>query len=74
FPSAIRSNYDTESAAREVLDGYAVGEPATAYVDPSDPDGAFLRSQTSNAPLVAVVIGLLFAFVGGRSTLRRVRG
>jgi len=74
FPSAITSNYDTESAAREAFDGYAVGEPATAYVDPSDPDGAFLRSQTSNAPLFAAALGLLFVLVGGRSTLRRVRG
>ena len=74
FPSAITSDHDTESAARAVTDGYAVGEPATAYVDPSDPDGAFLRSQTSNAPLVAVAIGVGFVLVGGRSALRRVRG
>ncbi|ELZ58346.1 MULTISPECIES: DUF3592 domain-containing protein [Halorubrum] len=74
FPSTITSDYDTESEAREVLDGYAVGEPATAYVDPSDPDGAFLRTETSNAPLVAVAVGLLFAFVGARVALRRVRG
>ncbi|KDS90782.1 hypothetical protein FK85_10230 [Halorubrum saccharovorum] len=70
FPSAITSNYDTESAARSVIEGYAVGESATAYVDPSDPDAAFLKDRTSNAPLVAIVIGLLFALVGGRSAIR----
>ncbi|WP_434520866.1 DUF3592 domain-containing protein [Halorubrum sp. AS12] len=70
FPSAISSNYDTESAARSVIEEYAVDESATAYVDPSDPDGAFLRSQTSNAPLVAVAVGLIFALVGGRSAIR----
>ena len=70
FPSAITSNYDTESAAREVVAEYAVGESTTAYVDPADPDGGFLRTETSNAPLVAVGVGLLFAFVGGRSAIR----
>ncbi|GAA0549028.1 DUF3592 domain-containing protein [Halorubrum ejinorense] len=74
FPSAIEPNYDTESAARAVLDGYAVDETATAYVDPSDPDGAFLRSQTSNAPLLAVAVGVGFVLVGGRSAVKRVRG
>ena len=70
FPSSITSNYDTESAAREVVAEYAVGESTTAYVDPADPDGGFLRTETSNAPLVAVGVGLLFAFVGGRSAIR----
>mgnify|MGYP000435657504 CR=1 FL=1 len=74
FPSAITSDYDTESAAREVVAEYAVGESTTAYVDPADPDGGFLKGKTSNAPLVAVVTGLLFALVGGRSLLKRVRG
>jgi hypothetical protein len=70
FPSSITSNYDTESAAREIVAEYAVGESTTAYVDPADPDGGFLRTETSNAPLVAVGVGLLFAFVGGRSAIR----
>jgi hypothetical protein len=70
FPSAITSDYDTESAAREIVAEYAVGESTTAYVDPADPDGGFLRTETSNAPLVAVGVGLLFAFVGGRSAIR----
>ncbi|TKX73095.1 DUF3592 domain-containing protein [Halorubrum sp. GN11_10-6_MGM] len=74
FPSAITSNYDTESAAREVVAAYAVGEPATAYVDPADPDGAFLREQTSNAPLFAAALGLCFVLVGGASTVRRTLG
>ena len=70
FPSAITSDYDTESAAREVVAAYAVGESTTAYVDPADPDGGFLKTETSNAPLVAVGVGLLFVFVGGRSAIR----
>jgi hypothetical protein len=70
FPSSITPNYDTESAAREVVAAYAVGESTTAYVDPADPDGGFLKTETSNAPLVVVGVGLLFVFVGGRSAIR----
>ncbi|MFW6000117.1 MAG: DUF3592 domain-containing protein [Halorubrum sp.] len=70
FPASITQNYDTESAAREVVADYAVGESATAHVDPSDPDAAFLKSQTSNAPLVAVAVGLGFVLVGGRSAIK----
>jgi len=73
FPSAITSNYDTESAAREVVEGYAVDESATAYVDPSDPDGGFLKAQTSNAPVVAAVFGSFFVLVGGASAVKQFR-
>jgi hypothetical protein len=74
FPSAITTDYDTESAAREVVGAYAAGEPATAYVDPADPDGAFLKAQTSNAPLFAAVLGLLLAVGGAVSAAKRLRG
>ncbi|KOX97429.1 DUF3592 domain-containing protein [Halorubrum sp. ASP1] len=74
YPSAITSNYDTESAAREVVAAYAVNESTTAYVDPADPDGAFLKAQTSNAPLFAAALGLLLALGGGVSAVGRIRG
>jgi hypothetical protein len=74
FPSAITPNYDTESAAREVVAGYAVGESVTAYVDPADPDGAFLKAQTSNAPLFAAMLGLFLALGGVVSAVKRIRG
>ncbi|WP_424013951.1 DUF3592 domain-containing protein [Halorubrum xinjiangense] len=70
FPASITQDYDTESAARSVVEEYAVGESATAHVDPSDPDAAFLKDRTSNAPLVAVAVGLGFVLVGGRSAIR----
>ncbi|ELZ51516.1 hypothetical protein C464_00674 [Halorubrum coriense DSM 10284] len=70
FPASISPTYDTESAARSVIEGYAVGDPATAHVDPADPDGAFLTDRTSNAPLVAVAVGVAFVLVGGRSAIR----
>ncbi|ELZ41192.1 hypothetical protein C463_13144 [Halorubrum californiense DSM 19288] len=74
FPAAITSNYDTESAAREVIGEYAVGESTTAYVDPADPDGAFLKAQTSNAPLIAAALGVVFVLGGGASAVRRILG
>ena len=74
FPSAITSNYDTQSAAREVVAEYAVGESTTAYVDPADPDGGFLKAQTSNAPLIAAALGLLLGLGGGVSAVKRIRG
>ena len=74
FPSAITSDYDTESAAREVVSAYAAGESATAYVDPADPDGGFLKTETSNAPLFAAVLGLFLALGGAVSAVKRIRG
>ena len=73
FPSTISPNYDTESAAREVIEGYAVDETVTAYVDPSNPGTAFLKHQRSNAPLVAVAIGLFFVLAGGASAVKQFR-
>ena len=74
YPSAIASNYDTQSAAREVVAEYAAGESTTAYVDPADPDGGFLKAQTSNAPLIAAALGLLLALGGCVSAAKRIRG
>lgn len=73
FPSETTPNYDTRSAARSVLEEYETGETATAYVDPANPDDAFLKNQTSNAPLLFVGIGLFFVAVGGVSTAKRYR-
>lgn len=44
FPAEITRNYDTEDAARSVLDDYETGETATAYVAPDDPGNAFLKT------------------------------
>lgn len=73
FPSAISPNYDTESEARSVLDEYSVNESATAYLDPANPGAAFLKDRTSNAPILAVAIGLFFVLFGGASVMKRSR-
>lgn len=73
YPASTTPSYDTESAARSALDGYEPGEMVTAYVDPADPADAFLKNQTSNAPLLIVAMGLFFSVAGGVSSVRKYR-
>ncbi|WP_318568669.1 DUF3592 domain-containing protein [Salinigranum marinum] len=73
FPAEIAPRYDTRSAAESAVRAYEEGTTVTAYVDPDDPDDAFLRHETSNAPLLAVGIGAVFALLGGLSTAKRYR-
>jgi len=64
FPSSSTPNYDTKSAAREVLAGYDAGSEATAYVDPDEPADAFLIREASGGPLLAIGIGVALALLG----------
>jgi hypothetical protein len=70
FPGAVPPSYDTESAARAVLEGYEPGATVTAHVDPESPDSAFLEPRRTNTPLVLMALGGLFAVVGAGSVLR----
>ncbi|MFD1599881.1 DUF3592 domain-containing protein [Halobellus rarus] len=70
YPASTQSNFDTEDAARSVLDGYGEGERVTAYVDPSAPSEGFLKAQESNAPMKVAGLGVLFALFGVVSVLR----
>lgn len=69
YPASVRPSYDTQSAARDVIDEYEVDSTVTAYVSPESPRGAFLKNQRSNGPLIAVGIGLVFIVFGGRSVV-----
>lgn len=71
FPANIAPTYDTESAAESELSGFETNSTVTAYVPAEDPDDAYLKHETSNAPLLIVGIGVLFALLGGVSTARR---
>lgn len=70
FPGTVPPSYDTESAAREVLEGYDSGATVTAYVDPESPDSAFLEPRRTNTPLILMALGGLFAVVGVSTVLR----
>jgi hypothetical protein len=73
FPATVAPEYDTESAARDAVSGYEVGENVTAYVVPDDPDGAFLRDRRSNAPLTLAGIGGIVSLLGGALSVKRYR-
>ena len=73
FPSATTPNYDTRSAAADVLSGYRAGEPATAFVDPAAPGSAFLIHRESGGPVLAVAIGGLLGLLGVGSLVKGLR-
>ncbi|SFG92757.1 Protein of unknown function [Halopelagius inordinatus] len=73
FPAEVSQSYDTESEARSVLAGYERGDTVTAYVVPDEPGNAFLKNQTSNAPLVFLGVGLFFVVVGAASATKHYR-
>jgi hypothetical protein len=64
YPSNIERSYDTRSEAESAIEPYERGTRTTAYVSPDDPDDAFLKQDTSSAPIVAVGLGGLLALLG----------
>ncbi|MFC5279467.1 DUF3592 domain-containing protein [Halorubrum rubrum] len=74
YPASVQRSHDTRSAARDVIAEYESGETTTAYVTPDAPEDAFLRKERSNAPFVAVAIGVITAVLGVRGVVRGRRG
>jgi cytochrome c peroxidase len=74
YPASVQRSYDTRSAATDVIDGYEAGETVTAYVTPDSPGDAFLRKERSNAPFIAVGIGVITAVLGVRGVIRGRQG
>lgn len=72
YPAAIEQTYETRSAAESALEEYEQGAQTTAYVEPDEPSNAFLRNETSNAPLIAIGIGGTFALLSAVSALRKI--
>lgn len=72
YPSDIERNYETRSAAESAVAEYDPGVRTTAYVDPDAPSDAFLKNETSSAPLVALGIGGLFALFAVVSAVRKL--
>ena len=66
FPGSIKPTYNTESEAREVVGQYkeVEGEVTTAYVDPEDPEDAFLKDTTTKAPIeLAAIAGFITTLI-----------
>ncbi|SEH68082.1 Protein of unknown function [Halopenitus malekzadehii] len=70
YPSSVRRAYDTESAARDAIEEYETNTTVTAYTTPDSPGNAFLRTEESNGPIIAIGIGIVFVLLGGRSVLK----
>lgn len=73
FPGSGAPSYDTESAARDVIAGYEPNATATAYVDPANPEQAFLKNRVSNRPVLIAGIGLVMVLLGGLSAVKNYR-
>lgn len=54
YPANIERTYDTRSAAESAIEESGQGTRTVAYVPPDQPGDAFLKNQTSDAPLVAI--------------------
>jgi len=58
-PNIIVSSYGSRESAEEVVRSYPVGARVPAFVDPRNPDKAFLKAEATAGPVVFMVIGLV---------------
>ncbi|SDY23136.1 DUF3592 domain-containing protein [Halobellus clavatus] len=72
YPADIEQNYETRSGAESAIEGYEQGAETTAYVEPDEPSDAFLKNKTSNAPLIAIGIGGIFALFAAVSAGKKM--
>ena len=72
YPAEIEQNYETRSAAEAAIESYEQGGETTAYVEPDEPGDAFLKNKTSNAPIIAIAIGGIFALLSTVSAVRKI--
>ena len=72
YPADIEQNYETRSGAESAIEEYEQGTQAAAYVSPDQPGDAFLRNETSNAPIIAVALGGLFTLLATGSAVRKL--
>ncbi|MFC6723270.1 DUF3592 domain-containing protein [Halobium palmae] len=74
FPGSISPTYETESAARDVVSQYEPNTTTIAYVNPENPENAFLKNRVSDQPFLAMGIGVLMTLFGVYSTSKNYRG
>lgn len=71
YPAEVEQEYQTQSGAESVIEEYERGAQTTAHVSLDQPGNAFLKNETSNAPLIAIVIGGVFAIFSTISAVRK---
>jgi len=69
YPGTLARDFDTESAARAELEGYAEGASVTVYVPTDAPGAGYLQQERSNKPFLLIGVGVLFVLGAGRSAL-----
>ncbi|ERG94350.1 DUF3592 domain-containing protein [Haloquadratum walsbyi] len=72
YPADFEQKFETRSAAESAVKSYEQGTETTAYIEPDEPNDAFLRNKTSNAPLVAMGIGGVFTLLSAISAVRKI--
>ena len=72
YPADIGQNYETQSEAESAIEEYEQGTQTTAYVSPDQPGDAFLKNQTSNAPIIAIVLGGVFTLFATVSAVKKL--
>ncbi len=63
-PTIIGRGYASHASAAEVLAPFPVNAKVRAYVDRAHPKDAFLINESSNGPIVFLVIGLFLPPLG----------
>lgn len=62
--------YDSESEARKVIEGYSQGSEIEVSVPPDNPGEAFIKVERTDRPLFFMGIGLLFILLGSYQFLK----
>jgi hypothetical protein len=69
YASDLVTPFEQRSGAEAAVEEYERGATVTAYVDPADPDDAFLEHRSSTGPSTTTGVGALLAIVGTVSLL-----
>lgn len=72
YPLDDDKEFNRESTAEEFLQDYSGGEQVEAYVNPSEPENAFLKDSRSNEPLILMLIGGLMAAISSYKLAKNV--
>lgn len=64
YPTIIERGYASPAAAKAQVQDFPAGATVQAFVDPSQPDKAFLKREEGAGPVVFVIVGLLVPVLG----------